>query len=291
MNTIKKLARANGESGQTLIIGVIAIIILLLAALFLFDLQFIIRAKVKTQTAADAAALAAAKVQADSLDLIGELNMIKACTVLVSNYAPSNSQEDMEAASANLTEMQERIAFVGPLLGVGAAQLAAKNNGMSEYEQVSKDMLNYLGLVSDDAVYGDYEYFRQNIEGYEWRAPYIEMLQALLAQKMAAAPAMHLPRVHPSFYMDSALYDAILAEYWCYGTLRYLIKNDSSFTGKWWQGLVESVSFIEESEILPLHVTYAHPIDGGSLVFNAAESDIGNLSSNRGLTVSDEYDK
>ena len=281
-------AKKKHESGQTLILGVIAVIILLLAALFLFDLQFMIRAKIKTQTAADAAALAAAKVQADSLNLIGEINLLKACTVLVSDFAPGNSPDEMRDASANLTEMQERLAFVGPLLGVGAAQMAAKNNGMTEYEQVSKDMSDYIDLVSDDAVYGDDAFFRKKIEGYEWRIPYINMLTTLLDEKMAAAPAMHLPRVHPSYFMDSALYDAILSEYWCYDTLRFLIKSDSNFDGKWWQGLVESVSFIEESEILPLHVRYAKM----SLEqFDGLKKYIESLASDRDLTVSDIYDK
>jgi Flp pilus assembly protein TadG len=106
------------EKGQTLIVAVLAIIVLFLAALFLFDLQSIIRVKVKTQTAADAAALAGAKAQVQSLNLIGEINIIKACTVLVADFASGDAEEQLQAASANLTEMQCRITFVGPLLGI-----------------------------------------------------------------------------------------------------------------------------------------------------------------------------
>ena len=68
----------SSEKGQTLIVAVLAIIVLFLAVLFLFDLQSIIRVKVKTQTAADAAALAGANMQKESLNLIGEINLIKA---------------------------------------------------------------------------------------------------------------------------------------------------------------------------------------------------------------------
>ncbi|NOY75414.1 MAG: hypothetical protein GXP32_06440, partial [Kiritimatiellaeota bacterium] len=234
------------------------------------------------------AALAAAKVQADSLNLIGEINLLKACTVLVSDFADGNDDdESVQQASANLTEMQERIAFVGPLLGVGAAQMAAKNNGMLEYDQVTKDMLTYIGLVSDEAIYGDDEFFKQEIEGYTWREAYIKMLSTLAYQKMAAAPAMHLPEVSPRDFMDSGLYDAILSEYWCHDFLRTLIKSDANFTGKWWQGLVESVSFIEESELLPLYVKYT----GFSTPFDTAKPYLEGLASDRLLTVSDEYDK
>ena len=55
----------------------------------------------------------------ESINLIGELNIIKACTVLVTDFADGDSPEELLAASANLTGMQARISFVGPILGMG----------------------------------------------------------------------------------------------------------------------------------------------------------------------------
>ena len=276
----------NREKGQTLIVAVLAIIVIFLAALFLFDLQSIIRVKVKTQTAADAAAIAGAKAQVESLNLIGEINIIKACTVLVSDFAGGNDSEDqLIAASQNLTEMQARISFVGPLLGVGAAQQAAKNNGMMDYSTLSRDMSDYLNTVRDDAVYGNEDIFPSEIEGYRWREPYIEMLQVLNAQPMVAAPQTFTASFNDLF-SDPSLYSAILSDFWCHDGLRSLIKDDSNFVGPWWRRLVDSIYFIEESELMPLYVRYR----SGASAFNQASEILEALATERNLEVSDLYD-
>ena len=77
--------KRNGESGQVLLIGMIAMIIILLAVFLLFDLGNVIRAKVKAQNAVDAAALVGANWQRHTLNLVGELNLVKATTVLISD--------------------------------------------------------------------------------------------------------------------------------------------------------------------------------------------------------------
>ena len=274
------------EQGQTLIVAVLAIIVIFIAALFLFDLQSIIRVKVKTQTAADAAALAGAKSQVKSLNLIGEINIIKACTVLVSDFAGGHDTEDeLEAASDNLTEMQARITFVGPLLGIGAAQQAAKNNGMIAYYTLSRDMNDYLNNVRDDTIYGNEEVFKPVIEGYRWREPYIEMLQVLESQGMVAAPQTYTASFNDMF-SDSSLYSAIMTNFWCHDGLRRLLKDDSNFVGPWWHGLVGSVRFIEESELMPLYVRYS----SGTATFNDAGHYLDLLAADRKLKVSDLYD-
>ena len=284
----KQVIRRNtSERGQTLIVGVLAIIVLFIAVLFIFDLQSIIRVKVKTQTAADAAALAGARMQVESLNLIGEINLIKACTVLVTDYAGGiDTPEALAAASANLTEMQARVSFVGPLLGVGAAQQAAKNNGMIEYASLANDMNDYLNDVRDDDIYGNDAVFRQNIEGYHWRDGYIEMLELITRSQMAAAPHVNVASFNDEF-ADPSLFSAINSDFWCHDTLRQLIKDDSNFLGRWWQGLAESVRFIEESELIPLYVRYRR----GTTPFEEALPYLTTLADERDLTVSDLYDK
>lgn len=280
------------EAGQTLLLAVLAIIVLLIATLFLFDLQTIIRVKIKSQTAADAAALAGAKMQMESLNLIGEINLIKACTVLVTDFAVDSSPEELTAASDNLTEMQARITFVGPLLGVGAAQQAAKNNGMVDPGSVLNDATysefslgSYIMNVQDDAVYGSDDY-EQIIEGYEWRQPYVEMLMAINNQGVAAGPSAVSPNVNSLYSLD--LINAILTEFWCHSTLRSLIKDDANFDGQWWQGLVSDVGFIEESELLPLFVSFTND-DPTGLSYNDAVEDardyLTDLATERGMEV------
>ena len=280
------IGRSNSESGQTLIVAVLAIIVLFLAALFLFDLQSIIRLKVKTQTGADAAALAGAEMQVKSLNLVGEINIIKACTVLVSDFADGDTPEQLEAASENLTEMQARISFVGPLLGVGAAQQAAKNNGMKDYYTLTRDFGDYISTVADDTIYGNTDIFPQEIEGYHWRDPYLDMLSALFSGKMAAAPNVYTAEYSNGVFSDPSLYSAILANFWCHDGLRSLIKSDSNFAGPWWQGLVPSIQFIEESELMPLYVRYR----SSTPTYDDALEPLTSMADDRNLQVSDLYD-
>ncbi len=264
------------ESGQTILLAVLAIIALLIAALFIFDLQNIIRVKVKSQNAADAAALAGARMQMEGLNLIGEINIIKACTVLISDFSVDATAEVITVSSANLTEMQARISFFAPLLGVGAAQQAAKNNGMMDPSEVYDSaefgefsLTSYIQTVMDDEIYGteDYEQF---IQGYEWRTPYIDMLNVINNQGIAAGPSMVTPNVVSLFSLD--LINAILTDFWCHRDLRMLLRSDSFFAHGWWQGLVTDVAFVEQSELLPLHVQYTSNDTSGETYHSAVET-------------------
>ena len=133
--------RGSGETGQVLLVGIIMLLTLLIALFFLFDLHNVMRAKFKTETAQQAAALAGAAWQRASLNLIGEINLIKAAETLLEEdsrwedfsrldtaggdlYTLENAQR-LNARLALLTEMQSRISFIGPLIGFAAAQQAA----------------------------------------------------------------------------------------------------------------------------------------------------------------------
>ena len=64
------------QSGQVLLVGVIMMVVLLIAMLVLFDVHNVIRAKLKTETAQQAAALTGADWQKESLNLVGEVNLL-----------------------------------------------------------------------------------------------------------------------------------------------------------------------------------------------------------------------
>jgi hypothetical protein len=297
--------RRRDQRGQTLLLAALALVILLLAVLFLFDLQAIIRVKVKTQTAADAAALAGANWQTHSLNLIGEINLIKACTVLVSDIPPygDDSPEGLAASGNLLTEMQSRISFVGPLIGFGAAQQAAKNNGMNPVEHWTGFMRsNYIAQLmvdespadplATDEYYEDWTRYGghpKGIEGYSWRQPYRMMIENAIIGGVAARPNMEgaLPAVDPPWLMDLGLYDAIGAEYWCYFTLRNLLKS-YDFGGKWWdvEVIQDAQDFVRESEIFPLYVSYT----SDQFAYDTAKDYLAQLAAARGLTLADEYD-
>ena len=67
-----------GQGGPVLAFALILMIIVIVAAFILFDTQTVIRGKVKGQNAVDSAALTGATWQQHSLNLIGELNLVKA---------------------------------------------------------------------------------------------------------------------------------------------------------------------------------------------------------------------
>ena len=85
MTRATAIGRRNGESGPVLILAVVAMILIVIAALLLFDIQTVIRGKVKAQNAVDAAALTAAEWQKHSLNAIGELNLYRATGALLSD--------------------------------------------------------------------------------------------------------------------------------------------------------------------------------------------------------------
>ncbi len=300
----------SNEKGQTLVLAVVALVILLVALLFLFDLQSIIRIKVKAQSAADAAALASAKWQLETLNLIGEMNIIKACTVLVSDIPPygDDSPEGITASSDLLCEMQTRAAFVGPVIGFGSAQQAAKNNGMNpnafftsvvtkHIERLGADLNGFTAADLPGATYQDNYYFGvpKLIENYDWRRPYAEMIANVnFAQAgIAAAPNVEysgLPLVTPPWLMDLNLYNAISSEYWCYPTLRSLVKY-YDFDGKWWDVTIvgDFSRFPQESEYTPVFVEMGGA--GDLSAYGAAGPYLPTLAAQRNLQLADSYDK
>ncbi len=295
----KFFARLRSRHGQTLVLGVLAILILVLAIIFLFDLQSMIRVKVRAQTATDAAALAGSNWQKHSLNLIGELNIVKACTVLVSDIEPfgDDSPEAISYSSELLTEMQSRISFVGPLIGVGAAQQAAKNNriddcGWNAMSRRASDLLDQL-------TYGVSDYYTDassEIENYYWQMPYYLMLSSLSEEVLQGGFAVEpsgvfagQPSVDPFWLADEDLYDQIAANYWCGQPLRGVLKY-FNFDGQWWQVDIseDSSNFPRESEYLTLGVEYSGA--GAMFMTEETESALGTLAEERNLTLYDSYD-
>ncbi|MCK4981473.1 MAG: hypothetical protein KAS17_01050, partial [Victivallaceae bacterium] len=260
---MKMPAKKYKEQGQVLIFAIVILIILLIATLFLFDLHSIIRSKIKLETAEQSAALAAAKWQARSLNLIGEINFVKAADTLLLDIPTIGENDEERVASANktLTEMQSRISFCGPLIAFGAAQQAAKNNGIniyvsdaqSGYKTVSDDLNNYLTKLdpsSENYNYGDVD---PAPDGYRWQVPYVAMLKLITSQGLAVRPNGRFPgieSVDPPWLDTGDLYSAILNAMWCNPTLNSIVKYpDSYWNGKWYNVDFEHTSFPEESEI------------------------------------------
>ena len=327
--------RRRGEQGQVLILAVVALILVIIAVLLLFDVQTVIRGKVKAQNGVDAAALTGAEWQKHSLNLIGELNLVRAMGTLISdpffangilNNPNSNAgeffadlnlptaQEDftlfpekaefynpdgslnvemlmnevlrvekqkryLDALDDLVSQLQTRIAFTGPLIGFGAAQQAAKNNGLTFDSDASEFYIKYLNLVGNEGVY---EHITPVfVKDYGWRGPYVSMLNSILDYstfhndftghsenraygiaagtkfKFVGMPSLTTnPPTDLSNYLgDKNIYEMIHARDWC--GLDRLLRLD--FNGNWW-GDFEcefDENFSGQSEILPLHISFS----------------------------------
>lgn len=288
------------ERGQVLLIGMIAMLIILVAVFILFDLGNVIRGKVKAQNAVDAAALVGANWQRHTLNLVGELNLIKATTVLISDdvfgvrgnpdtYLQANTLDEynrqdqerwgnLKIASDTISQMQQRALFIVPLIGFGAAQQAAKNNGLNYNQEFADALLDQLNMVRGtgdrSALYTPYtteEFIKKQLYGYDWKPSYTSVLSDILQEDgddskgIAVVPngqllgAPRLRTVPPTgndfapYLQTRRLYDAISSNYWCW--LKDVLRMDFS-QSKWWGNLMldEDNSFKRESEFLPVNV-------------------------------------
>ena len=329
------LRRGRGEHGQVLILAVVSLILVIIAVLLLFDVQTVIRGKVRAQNGVDAAALTGAEWQKHSLNLIGELNLVRATGTLISDpflakgimdnpnsnaaeffadlpkpltqeeftLFPEKAEFYNEDGSLNVeklmdevlrvekekryldalddlvSQLQTRIAFVGPLIGFGAAQQAAKNNGITFDSEASDFYIKYLELVGNNGIY---EHVTPVfVKDYAWRNPYVSMLNSILDYsafhndltghtenraygiaagtkfKFVGMPSLttNPPSDLTNYLGDKHFYDMIHARDWC--GLDRLLRLD--FNGNWW-GDFEcefDEDFSGQSEILPLHIDFS----------------------------------
>ena len=254
----------SGESGQVILVGLVMMIILLVSVFILADVHNTIRAKLKLETSLQAAALAAAEWQRESLNLIGEINLIKASDALLQ---PKERLPIMQMHYDRLTEMQTRVSFLGPLIAFAAAQQAAKANGINAHGDLSK---LYLAQLNQDNLY----YFPPGSDGYinnyKWFAPYRAMVETISMNGIAIRP-----NVSNAFSISASPYGLNLVDFyrnihahnndisqkpdnqlpWEDNSLRSMCKKpDSYYRSVWWDIRFLSPEFIKQSEIYPLYV-------------------------------------
>ena len=122
------------KSGQVAIFLVLILAGLALLFALNVDVFTSARAKTRLQNSADASALAVARWQGITLNLIGDLNMAHLAAICSSN----------ENAIAGIVALQRKLAFVGPTIGFKAANDIAEKNGVA----VSRDMTEAARLVA-----------------------------------------------------------------------------------------------------------------------------------------------
>ena len=165
------------KRGQVAILLVLILAGLTMLIALNLDVFSAARAKTRIQNAADASAIALARWQAISLNLIGELNLAHLVAVSESNTT----------AMSSIVGLQRRIAFIGPTLGFKEANDIAERNGVA----VSRDMTEATRLLTE----------QMNDE-------YRQMLDVVLRNGIRAGvdnaaivrPASVDPRIDPAFY-------------------------------------------------------------------------------------------
>lgn len=248
------LQRTRGRSGpanagQAVVFLLLALTALVFVLLFNVDLHRIIQRKDQVQNAGDAAALAAARWQGATLNLVGELNLLHALALVAQNA---------DAVDA-ITNMQARLCFTGPMTGLLAAQVAAKNNHI----YVDADM---TALLTEHAATVRSQY-ASSLDGSTYYAEpwpgawndYASMIDAIAAEGIAAGPD------NSQYYSDpesghmlytKAFYEAIQGSNWCWFYLNAfeLLKAYSSYHD--WPPLPPpDPSDLADSEIFSLGLT------------------------------------
>jgi len=197
------------QSGQVIVFLLLALTALVFVLLFNVDLHRIIQRKNQTQTAGDAAALAAARWQGASLNLVGELNLMHVLAL---------ASQQPEAVDA-ITNMQARLCFTGPMTALFAAQIAAKNNRMYVDEEMTALVVEHAARVRAQyaSIVNGETYFPEPWPG-AWY-DYADMLDQVAADGIAAGADNAQFFADPEgghILFNKAFYEAVDGKDWCW---------------------------------------------------------------------------
>ncbi|MGI5868593.1 MAG: pilus assembly protein TadG-related protein [Kiritimatiellia bacterium] len=219
-----------GRSGQAILFTAMAIVILLFAALWMADVHRIVFVKNRSQNAGDAAALAGARWQASTLNLIGELNLM---------HAAALAAGAMDAVDV-ITNTQIRLCFTGPMTGVAAAQQGAKLNGMNVNEDFTAFVREHAAQVRNQygASVGGSTALPEPWPG-AWDE-YADMLNAIANDGVAAGvdnAVFYTDPMGGHVLLDMAFYDAIAGRDWCWFYREHPTLLEEYADYHWWPGI------------------------------------------------------
>jgi len=262
--------------------------------------------RVRSQNSSDAAALMGARWQLSSLNAIGEINLMKVTTEIVTSGPPpfsgAVSVDQYQALFNALDKLQARIYFTGPMLGVLYAQQAAKLNGMHAVGAYAT-MFNDLAQFIEDHI-GDYPQYVYNpwfqffdpTERQQLLTDYVALCRQIADQGVAALPGnawgedgdLDWSNATPyaqQFLGNRAFYGAIAARDWCF--LRPLVWPPIYTDWTFWGPVTASVG-MDPFRFLNLRLS---PQSDASLWNGLSAGDQGTLSTfiqntltSRGLT-------
>jgi Tfp pilus assembly protein PilX len=231
--------RPAGRRGQVMILLVVFMVILVLIGLWNFDLHKIVRVKTVARNGGDAAALAAARWQALTLNLIGELNIVQAAAW---TDALTAGQSNACPAAEACADLQARLCMTGPLLGLSASQQAAKNNGIFVNSGYTRSLSDHAALVRAeyDIRFPDPPYDNGPGEPSCW-IDYANMLDILASEGIAAAPDSFRYYIdfatRDHYLLNPDFYSAVATRSWCWFFFNAMALLETYNSYQDWPGL------------------------------------------------------
>ncbi|MDF7807716.1 hypothetical protein P4E94_09730 [Pontiellaceae bacterium B12219] len=149
---MKNTKADNSKSGQAIIFLIMVMVVGLFVVIWNFDLSRVISAKFKVRNQGDAAALAAARWQGYTLNMIGELNLIQ---VAIMTDQVVDEFSEIPADVPALEELRSRLELLGPLSSFVVAQQAAFHNG-AYHDYDLEDEINNIADDVEELVYSGY---------------------------------------------------------------------------------------------------------------------------------------
>jgi hypothetical protein len=205
---VMRFSDRRGRSGQAMIFLVMILIIMVFIVLWNFDLHKVLFAKSLSQNAGDAAALAAGRWQAISLNVIGELNILEA----VAAMETLAGRGDRDAPRA-ISELQARLCYAGPMIGMMAAQQAAKSNRIHNNDEFTAYLKAHAAVIRSAYPQFITESYTNCLQDYA------DMLDVLCADGIAAGPdnmQLYTDYIGDHMLLNVDFYDAISARAWCW---------------------------------------------------------------------------
>lgn len=190
-----------GQVALYLVVVLVAITILMLSNVGAF---LAVRAKNHAMNAGDAAALAAARRQGELLNEIGRLNLRHAEAEYVGDWARARE----------IVQEQRRIAFLGPLDCVRAANRAAKDNGAVDTPEFANILRRHVADVHSKYMPNP-DLYPEPWDG-AWEE-YAAELSAVLSEGLAAGPdnVEFLDAIECFPLTSKSFYSMIEGEAWC----------------------------------------------------------------------------
>lgn len=253
---------------------IMVVVIIATVALWNFDLHEILYIKVLTRNADDGAALAAARWQGITLNLLGELNVAQA--VAINNALLADPQAPNFSEATAIADLQARVCFAGPMMGFATAQPVAKNNGVYVNPAFTAFAREHADTVKNAYKVLPPPYVNSN--GTTCWDDYADMISTVVDGGVAAMPSFQA--VGSSFYteyhilLDKGFYGAIGGSNWC-----WFVNHSVSLSGysgwQTWSPLPPTRDVrIIESEYLPLNIVTHASLDRPEYTFGASPDSI-----------------